>query len=113
MIEITDEQAQHIIENGEIPSELINTKGRVAVVLTQNWCPQWVAMKTWLKKLDEDITVYYQCYNIKPYSYKLMKVKETKFGNDLIPYVRYYKNGQLINETNYVGQEHFLENFDA
>jgi hypothetical protein len=81
-------------------------------VLTQNWCPQWVAMKFWLPKIDEDIKIFYQCYNIKAYSYKLMKVKETSFVNDLIPYVRYYQNGKLINETNYVGKEEFLSYYE-
>ena len=112
MIEITDKQAEYIIENKEIPSELINADNKVAVVLTQNWCPQWVAMKMWLPKVAEDIKVFYQCYNIKPYSYKLMKIKETAFENDLIPYVRYYKNGELINESNYVGKTDFLSYFN-
>lgn len=108
MVEITDIQAEYIIENKKIPEEIINAGDRVAVVLTQNWCPQWVAMKLWLPKIDDDIKIFYQCYNVKPYSYKLMKVKETAFGNDLIPYLRYYKKGKLIKETNYVGRNEFL-----
>ncbi len=111
MTEITDKQAEYIIENKEIPDEIINSAARVAVVLTQNWCPQWVDMQAWLPEL-EGIEIYYQCYNIKPYSYKLMKVKETVFGNDLIPYIRYYKDGKLVNQTNHVGKEEFISLFE-
>ncbi|MDC7227588.1 MAG: hypothetical protein PQJ61_12555 [Spirochaetales bacterium] len=110
MIEISDSQAEYIIENKELPAEITNAAEKVAVILTQNWCPQWIIMKKYLPEIDSDIKIFYQCYNIKPYSYKLMKVKETVLGNDLIPYVRYYKNGKLTAETNYVNKEEFMSN---
>lgn len=112
MTEITDVQAEYIIDKKEIPAEIINAGEKVAVVLTQNWCPQWVAMKMWLPRVDDDIKIFYQCYNVKAYSYKLMKVKESIFGNDLIPYVRYYRNGKLTKESNYVGKNDFLKEFN-
>jgi len=112
MTEITDAQAEFIIENKEIPDEIINAGDKVALVLTQNWCPQWVAMKIWLPKIHDGIKIFYQCYNVKPYSNKLMKVKETIFGNDLIPYVRYYRNGEFVHETNYEGKDGFLSHFE-
>ena len=107
MIEITDEQAESIINERNIPEEIINSSQSVAVILTQNWCPEWVWMKSWLPKVDKHIKVFYLSYNIKPYSYKLMRVKEEAFENDLIPYIRYYKNGKLVHESNYTDKESF------
>ena len=37
--------------------------------------------------------------------------KETVFGNDLIPYVRYHRNGRLIADSNFVFRDDFLAFF--
>lgn len=110
MIEITDSQASKIIESRDIPKELINSADKVAIVMTQDWCPQWLFMNRWLKKA-EGVKTYYIAYNKKPYFYDFMSVKEQVFGNNLVPYVRYYKNGELIDESNFVSEELFLSNF--
>jgi len=112
MIEITDTQASHIIENREIPGELINSTDKVAVVLTQDWCPQWLFMKRWLNKTEtKGIKTYYISYNRKTYFNEFMNVKEDIFGNDQVPYVRYYKDGKYLNDSNFVSEELFLSNF--
>lgn len=112
MIEITDAQAEYIIENNKIPDEILSSSEKVAVIFTQNWCPQWPAMKKWLPQVTDKVQVFYICYNLKNYSYKIMKVKESIFENDLIPYVRYYKDGQLLGDSNYVEKESFLSAFN-
>jgi hypothetical protein len=112
MIEITDTQAAYIIDSSEIPSEIVNSAEKVAVVLTQDWCPQWLFMKRWLKKTeDHGIKTYYICYNKKSFYNEFMNVKESTFNNDLVPYVRYYSNGVLKDESNFVSEELFLSNF--
>ncbi|MDA3810749.1 MAG: hypothetical protein PF518_10545, partial [Spirochaetaceae bacterium] len=103
MKEITDEQAAYIIKQKDIPEEILNSNDKVAIVLTQDWCPQWLFMQQWLKKTETNgIKTYYISYNKKPYYQEFMNAKESGFGNDLVPYVRYYMNGKLIDESNYV-----------
>ena len=112
MIEITDTQAAHIIEYREIPNELINSTEKVAVVLTQDWCPQWLFMERWLNKTeDKGIKTFYISYNRKSYFNEFMNAKEDTFGNDQVPYVRYYKDGKYLNDSNFISEELFLSNF--
>ncbi|MBB6480551.1 hypothetical protein [Spirochaeta isovalerica] len=112
MTEITDAQAMSLIQNREIPAQLISSGKFVAVVLTQDWCPQWLFMKRWLAEMEkEGVKVYYLSYNRKPYFHDFMNVKESIFNNDQVPYVRYYVNGEFAGDSNYVGRELFLSNF--
>lgn len=112
MKEISDAQARNIIQNREIPEEIINSAGRVAVVLTQDWCPQWMQMKGWLEDMKEEgINVFHISYNRKPYFREFMMVKESQFGNGLVPYVRYYINGQFLSDSNFISRELFLSRF--
>ena len=41
-----------------------------------------------------------------------MQFKETHFGNYEIPYIRYYKNGTLVSESNYTTSADFLARFE-
>lgn len=112
MTEITDSQATFIMDNNEIPGELINSSDKVAVVLTQDWCPQWLFMSRWLKKTEEKgVKTFYISYNRKTYYRDFMETKESIFGNNLVPYVRYYSKGKLVDESNYVSEELFHSNF--
>lgn len=113
MIEISDDQALNIIEHKEIPAEIITDSSKVAVVLTQDWCPQWLAMRKWLRSADkEGISVFYLCYNRKPYFNQFMSVKENLWNNHSVPYLRCYKEGKFITETNYIGKKTFFGIFD-
>lgn len=112
MKEISDLQARHIIESKEVPQDMISSSSKVAVIMTQDWCPQWTFMKSWLDVMEEKgIKVFHISYNNKPYFHEFMTVKEGEFGNDLVPYVRYYLNGQYIKDSNFVSKELFLSNF--
>ena len=60
-------------------------------------------MRRYLDGLDEPgITVYAVVYDRLENFTDVMVFKETVFGNDLIPYVRYYRDGRLVAETNAV-----------
>jgi hypothetical protein len=110
---LTDTQVRHAIETGEFDTEVIHSCERVAVVMTQDWCPQWVRMRTWLESIEEtfDVDVYEVIYNTAPYYSEFLDLKEQKWGNDAIPYVRYYVGGKLTRESNYVTKETFFSHF--
>ncbi len=108
--EITKEQALYAIENEEFGSDVLDGENTV-VIMTQNWCPQWINMKGWIYGLetDKEIGIYELVYNKTDFYRSFMEFKEKEFGNSLVPYLRFYKNGKLASETNYVNKERFHE----
>jgi hypothetical protein len=112
---ISGEQAAYAMENGEFPTGIIASAPRVAVILTQDWCPQWTSMETWLERGSwnsgnlQEIRIYALIYNRVPYFNRFLSFKETVWNNWLIPYVRYYRNGTLMDESNYVSQREFFD----
>lgn len=107
---ITREQALTAVECGEFGSDVAASEQRVAVVMTQDWCPQWAAMRQWLYTLEIDAGLYELVYNKTDFFDEFRIFKETKWNNELIPYVRYYRRGKLSAESNYVSQDRFLRN---
>lgn len=109
--EITKEQALYAIKNGEFSSEVISSKNRVVVVMTQDWCPQWTFMRSWLYslELDDEVEIYELIYNKVDYFKEFLAHKENVWHNHDVPYLRYYKGGKLINETNYKNQKSFID----
>jgi len=96
----------------EIPSEIRESSSKVAVVLTQSWCPQWMAMRLWLKRLGkkhQDLHVYQLEYDREPWFHEFMQFKEFHLKNDLVPYVMYYINGEFQGDSNFCGEEFFAE----
>jgi hypothetical protein len=105
---ITDEQAKTIMATQSIPSEIITSATEVAVIFTQGWCSQWRQMLSFLS--DERYgNVYQYTYDRSPFFKDFMKFKETTFNNHEVPFILYYKDGVLTNQSNYVSQEHFDE----
>ena len=117
---ISEDQARKAIEAGDFDESITKAGDLVAIVLTQGWCPQWVALNKWLGKAekkaaldDPDIVVFELIYSGKPYGNEFMQFKEDVLGNDLVPYVRYYRNGELIAESNFVSRDRFFANFEV
>ena len=115
---ITDEQAQAAMAGGDFGPEITGAGPRVAVILTQSWCPQWPAMEKWLRALvregkptEHDIIVFEYVYDKSSISREFTRFKEQVLGNALIPYVRYYRDGNLVDQSNYVGSRDFLQYF--
>lgn len=115
---LPDDAAQAAMDTGEFP-QAITSGARVAVVMTQSWCPDWLRMNAWLtgfarqeKPADRDIDVYVLVYNKTDYFQRFLKLKEEVFGNGEIPYIRYYSNGTCTGESNYVPRGGFLARFD-
>ncbi len=108
---IQREQAIKAIENGEFDKEMLNSKPRVVVILTQDWCSQWHDMKSWIYKLDlqEEVDVYELEYNKVDYLNEFRNFKESTLNNHYIPYLRFYREGVLYRETNYISEGQFKE----
>ncbi|MDP4094527.1 MAG: hypothetical protein Q8920_14350 [Bacillota bacterium] len=108
---ISKEDAMFAVSNGEFSSDVIASANDVVIVMTQDWCPQWKSMNRWIYGLraDKEIDVYELVYNKTDYKDEFMRFKENSLGNSLIPYFRYYKDGKLAADFNYVDQEKFKQ----
>lgn len=101
MRRLSEVAARATIAEGELPEEVRTASSRVAVVLTQSWCPDWFAMQDYLEELEEEgLTIFVSEYDREPFFKELMRTKEKRFGNRLIPYVRYYRDGVLVAHGN-------------
>ncbi len=65
-------------------------------------------MSSWVQTLEGDFSLFEFIYNKVEYFHEFMKFKETKWNNGIIPYVRYYREGRLVHESNSVTREEFL-----
>jgi hypothetical protein len=109
--ELTKTQAFFAINNGEFPEEVIASNNKVVVIMTQNWCPQWTSMNSWIYSLELgfDLDIYELIYDKVDYFNEFLVHKEKVWNNYDIPYLRYYKNGMLIKETNYTSQKNLVD----
>lgn len=119
-IELTEPDARHAIETGEFSDTVIRSRRNVAIVLTQGWCPQWSAMNRWLAKfingkesIDLEIDLYSLIYDRVPYFHEFLAFKEGNFHNYSVPYVRYYVDGKLVDESNYCSPPQFFSRFES
>jgi len=106
--EISKDQVLFCIRHGEFEGEILASAEKVAVILTQSWCPQWHEMKRVIHDL-EDCSIFFLEYDLSDFFDSFRTFKEEVFNNFQIPYIRYYKSGKLINESNAVSQEVFCE----
>lgn len=106
------------MRHGEFDSDVIAAAPNVAVVLSQDWCGQYAALSRAIDEMAANpasghpsVTVFELLYNRVDYFEAFMRFKETTWRNREIPYVRYYRDGRLVGESNYVGPESFLDFF--
>lgn len=106
---IQPEQVFDTVEKGEFGGELLSTEKLVIFVMTQDWCPQWRDMRRWVYDVQTDATigVYEIIYNLESYHRTFMRFKENTWGNYEIPYLRFYLNGRLVKESNYINRQTF------
>lgn len=112
---ISSNDALYAINNGDFPQHVIKASERVAVIMTQDWCSQWQAMSQWLRELTlpDEASVFVYIYNLDVHFRSFLALKEGTWKNSLIPYIRFYKNGQLVAETNYLSKEEFIRMLTA
>jgi len=106
---ITDKQARHAIEKKEFGADVVDESKAVVVVLTQDWCPQWHAMRDWIGRTckEADATLFVHEYNRHDHFEEFLRLKEEVWNNREIPYVRIYRAGKLSHHTNYVSEDRF------
>jgi hypothetical protein len=111
---LSGDQVLEVIKTGEFSPDIIASKNKVVIILTQDWCPDWKNMREWLDSLDDtiDIDICELIYNKSEHFDHWLELKENRWKNSLIPYLRYYVNGVLIRESNYVTKEEFLKILD-
>lgn len=115
--ELPSLEAEYAISHGEFSSALIK-EPYVAIIMSQDWCPDWLAMQRWLKMYEThahingyDVLIYTYLYNQFSLFSRFLELKEQIWKNALIPYVRYYTHTQCVAESNYVTPERFLQLF--
>ncbi len=106
---ITKDQALACVAHKEFGDDIIRSAESVVVVLTQSWCPEWLAMQSFLSGFSAS-EVYCLEYDHTDYMDIFRAFKENVFGNDQIPYIRYYRRGILTRESNAVSETVFTEN---
>jgi hypothetical protein len=106
---ITKDQALACVAHKEFGDDIIRSAESVVVILTQSWCPEWLAMQSFLSGFSTS-EVYCLEYDRTDYMDIFRAFKENVFGNDQIPYIRYYRRGILTTVSNAVSEMVFKEN---
>gem|GEM_PF-203780 len=107
---LTEQECRAAIASGDFDSSIKASSPAAAIILTQSWCPQWA----WMKRYIEDVAkeagcdIYWIEYDREPFFDEFLGFKEETFGNDQVPYIRYYRNGALVHESNYIDRSGFL-----
>ncbi|QEN08803.1 hypothetical protein EXM22_12685 [Oceanispirochaeta crateris] len=103
LTELNDNESLKAMEHGDFSEEILNSAPYVIVIMTQSWCPDWIAQRSVLATMTgrDDLKVYYLEYDKKEYRSDFTYFKETNFSNSLIPYLRYYKNGKFEIDNNF------------
>ena len=82
IISLSDDDCLYAIERKEFSEAIVNAGENVAVVMSQDWCPQWLQMNRFLN--DEvnnqtvEITVFIVEYNKRSFFNNFMKIKDVK-----------------------------------
>ena len=115
MRKLSEEDCRACMRDGDFPKAVRSAAPKVAVILTQGWCPQWIRMRGYLEgaALPPDCAVFAFEYDGTAIFEEFLAFKEGKFGNDQIPYVRYYRSGSLSSTGNYAGEAEFLSKLGA
>jgi hypothetical protein len=116
---IPEESLKKALAEGEFGEELRRSAPYTAIVLTQSWCPQWTMLQRGFERLKrkgeprEPLKVWTLEYDRHSDFERIRRFKEEEFGNREIPYVRYYRDGEFIGDSNFVSERKLLERFRA
>lgn len=115
---LSEIQCSYAMSHGEFGDDVVASSKRVAVILTQSWCPDWKWMKGWVDRQAGqgqpermDIDVWQLEYNKVPFFDDFRAFKERTFNNYQIPYVRYYIDGSFTGDSNQVSFQEFCARF--
>ena len=104
---LTKDQLDTLVREAEFPESVRLAAPKVVVIMTQDWCPQWTDMATYLPDFTEQAAIFTVEYNLSPDFARIMSFKEKVFGNRQVPYVRYYQSGRLVLEANWMPRQKF------
>ena len=100
---MNDSNLRYILDHDDIENAIINSDENVMVVFTEDWNSDWKDMDKDLmdnQKTEEvDINVYIATYNQNLLFEPFREFKENVWNSHSVPYIRYYKKGELIWET--------------
>jgi len=110
---LTAAQCAEAMGGKDFGQDVVGAAANVAVVLTQSWCPQWSMMSSWLDSAAEasGARAFYLEYDNEDFFEPFMAWKEDVLGNRSVPYVRYYRGGSLVAQSNYLSRDGFVANF--
>ncbi len=110
---LTAAQCAKAMGGKDFGQDVIGAADLVAVVLTQGWCPQWSMMSSWLDAAAEaaGAKAFYLEYDSEDFFEPFMAWKEDVLGNRSVPYVRYYRGGSLVAQSNYLSKDGFVASF--
>jgi glutaredoxin len=116
MIKLTKEDCFFAIEHSEFAENIRGKSPKTVIILTQSWCPQWVAMYRYLgeaekkaKEASVDLSIFFVEYDKESWADNFMRFKEDGLKNREIPYVRYYQDGKFIEDSNFISLGGFLK----
>lgn len=109
LTKLTDAECRAAMRDGEFSPEILGEAKTVVLALTQSWCPQWTRMRPWLEELaaEPGLACRYVEYDLEPFFDDFRAFKESVFRNGEVPYYRYYRDGKLYKETNYLDRTTF------
>ena len=104
---LTKKQLDALLSEGEFPESVRLAAPKVVVVMTQDWCVQWADMAAYLPDFVEQAAIFTVEYNRLPEFERIMSFKEDVFNNRQVPYVRFYRDGRLVRQSNWIPRASF------
>jgi hypothetical protein len=99
---LTKDQLDALLKDGDFPESVRLAAPKVVVVMTQDWCGQWANMAAYLPDFADKAAIFTVEYNRLPDFERIMHFKETVFRNGQVPYLRFYRDGKLVRQSNWV-----------
>jgi len=106
---LTQDQLDALLREGDFPESVRLAAPKVVVIMTQDWCGQWADMASYLPDFADQAAIFTVEYNLLPDFERIMKFKEDVLNNRQVPYVRYYQNGKLVHERNWIPRGAFSD----
>lgn len=107
ILSISDDELQQLYQQKDFPLSVRGHSEKVIVLMTQDWCPQWIEMQSFLTDFTDQTSIFVLVYNTRRDFDQIREFKENQFGNFEVPYIRYYFKGDLITETNWLPRNTF------
>ncbi len=104
---LTTGQLDALLSEGEFPESVRLAAPKVVVVMTQDWCGQWLDMAAYLPDFADQAAIFTVEYNRLPDFERIMSFKEDVFNNRQVPYVRFYRDGKLVRHSNWLPRASF------